>query len=595
MGDDNLKLVDEIDGEPVFETFVLGTRGAGKTILLASLHRHLASMGSITNFYLKPADPAQGDYLRQVYSELLDPASGWPAGTFHDECFEFRCLHRQGIREFPVFRVRYHDYPGGYVSDQEPSASSYIAERAKRANSILILLDGQKVLNRLEGTERSPLHSLNHDFDLLAPVLQQCVGIPLHFAVTKSDVLNPAKHTIANVRQEILQHPGMANILRQQGEVSPSYIVPLSAVGSNFARLDTGTGLMKKRADGVIRPFGLEVIISLMLVDTMRELNRYAMSVGDVPEAIQRKLKANGRLVKGVRAGRIWSPLVGPIIGPLSLIAIYGLISAVERRLSKSVGDLEVEARDISRSIVDKQTAIRAVFEAQFLVVHRFLQNTPGAVISSARGAIDMAQGPAAEDFMKRYENIETLTDKPVDKIPPESSATRRGVAVAISLLVLIPFGLFIANAMEDDTYSETSYSESVEDPSVSTEVAELEAASDSDAAETLDFDDGNDAVDVYVRNECAQAVSLYIVTQENEGYSTHDNSTWTMEPGEDMPLQFNGDTVKAVSPDIMMWATTADQSLVWSGDVTFGDRSDLQNRELENTEDGKYRLTLSC
>ena len=191
----------------VFDIFVLGTRSSGKSVLLASLYRQLSSMDGVTNFFARCDDPGQHRELCDNYDQLLDTEADWPAGTYSVDSYDLSCFHRMRGMSLPVFSIRFHDYPGGYVSNQI-ERRDFIEERAAQCNSAMALIDGRKLRDRLDDCEDNPAHSLHKDLDSLVRVLQQCVGKPIHFVLTKADLLPPAKYPLSDILAELKRHKG---------------------------------------------------------------------------------------------------------------------------------------------------------------------------------------------------------------------------------------------------------------------------------------------------------------------------------------------------------------------------------------------------
>jgi GTPase SAR1 family protein len=193
-----------VDGEYRYEVLVLGTRGAGKTTFLAAFYKQLSTPNvDRNNFWVELRDDRQRKFLVNTYHQLTNPNADWPPGSANVNEYEFRFCHPMDGRALPLFRFRYLDYPGGYLTDDVDGADSFdIAQITQKAHSILVLIDGQKVLQNIE---ELPIRgsSLDKDLDILIPMLNRCVHLPVHFVVTKWDVLETRRYTLARVRDEL--------------------------------------------------------------------------------------------------------------------------------------------------------------------------------------------------------------------------------------------------------------------------------------------------------------------------------------------------------------------------------------------------------
>jgi|GEM_PF-6358898 len=371
------------DGEApaTFDIFVLGTRSSGKSVLLASLYRQLSSMDGVTNFFARCDDPEQHRELCDNYDQLLDTEAEWPAGSYRVDSYDMSCFHRLRGRSLPVFSIRFHDYPGGYVSDQI-ERREFIEARAEHCNSVMALIDGRKLLDRLEDREANPAHSLHKDLDGLVRVLQQCVGKPIHFVLTKADLLAPAKYPLKDIVAELKRHKGFGHILAQQIDAGAScFLVPASAIGPNFAWLDPADDLIKKRRNGTIEPYNLEVMTSVSMVDTVLDLARIAEGPAAEPDAGPRPLAKRLKDKLGNKLGyaRMAAPAALPVFGPLGVLGIIGISAVSERFIANKSRSFEDKVREIRLDITDQASALEAILKIQYQLAERFVRRFPAA------------------------------------------------------------------------------------------------------------------------------------------------------------------------------------------------------------------------
>lgn len=119
--DDGVAIPERVGDEPLFKVFVLGSRGAGKTVLLSSLYKQLSvQKNSRWNYYLETISPEQGAFLLRIYDRIYRTNVDWPPGTLGKTEVQFRCRHSTGkadVGSISLFRFAYHDYPGSFVSE----------------------------------------------------------------------------------------------------------------------------------------------------------------------------------------------------------------------------------------------------------------------------------------------------------------------------------------------------------------------------------------------------------------------------------------------------------------------------------------------
>ncbi len=82
--------IERLDGEPVFRMFVLGTRGSGKTVFLASLYNQLKTQSDARNNFRVEASDEQRDLLIEKYDAVRNVDRDWPPGDVDATDYEFR-------------------------------------------------------------------------------------------------------------------------------------------------------------------------------------------------------------------------------------------------------------------------------------------------------------------------------------------------------------------------------------------------------------------------------------------------------------------------------------------------------------------------
>ena len=113
------------DTLPTFTVVALGTRGAGKTLLLASMFHDLMVPGKRAYFLSAPHEQviALGDW----YAQAADTTADWPAGTMTGESRKFTFTVRTRLPSGdirPVMRLEYLEYAGGLLTDVQAAGST---------------------------------------------------------------------------------------------------------------------------------------------------------------------------------------------------------------------------------------------------------------------------------------------------------------------------------------------------------------------------------------------------------------------------------------------------------------------------------------
>src|SRR5262245_6972819 len=256
--------------ELFFQVFVLGTRGSGKTVFLSALHNQLSVLDRKgDNFYVELESGADANLLRKIYGQIANSEAEWPAGTAGTKEFEFRCLHNTNGQAVPLFRFLYRDYPGGLLEEDGAHAADYVREQTRNAHAILVLIDGQKVLQNLEGQTPKGA-SLDDDLNTLIPLLQRGANRPVQFLLTKWDILH-GHHTLQSVKDALLKNHNFRKFVGQRAALRmPVHLIPVSAVGMNFAHFDKTDMRMKKVKGGTCEPFNVELAIGMTIIDQIQ-------------------------------------------------------------------------------------------------------------------------------------------------------------------------------------------------------------------------------------------------------------------------------------------------------------------------------------
>jgi len=251
-----------VSSQPRYRVFLLGMRGAGKTIFLSSLHHQFLS----TVFHIKPGSYAQEDALKKVFNHISGSDTEWPPGTQAVVEYEFQCRQVTVKGSQPLFRMVFSDYPGGSLDDQaslRDDVRTRIRNQTKRAQAVIALIDGQKVLQSI----LDPDFPIEKDINTICERLMDGVEKPVVFLVTKWDILRP-HYSLRRVRDELFKVPAFRNFVETRRDIGfPIDLIPVSAVGFDFAEFDEAVNRMKKKVGARPRPYYVEIPLYLTVVD----------------------------------------------------------------------------------------------------------------------------------------------------------------------------------------------------------------------------------------------------------------------------------------------------------------------------------------
>lgn len=354
---------------------ILGASGSGKTLFLASMYETLSIQRPGIGFFLEPS-PEQRVLLANKYKEVADPSKGWPPGTRREVSeWNFDCVIKARSDNYRLFQFVYLDYGGGIVTDDPVEGDEVLVEideQAKVAAALLVLVDGQKLHHALEHNE--PPWSLLHDLRLLLPIVQKTHLKPVHFVVTKWDLLEE-KYTLGNVRDKLMEDDKFAAIVEQQRiHETPTRLIPVSAVGRGFARLDQA-GVMKKNPQGVPKPFQVEVPIACTLIDgfsiAKRQLTKRQI------RHLYRYDSFWDRLLRGaILAGEITVDSL-PSQYQLPQFVLGRLLSLTGDRVDKNMDHIKHEQEEAFRTIQDEETAMDSAVISQHYLIRKLESDFP--------------------------------------------------------------------------------------------------------------------------------------------------------------------------------------------------------------------------
>ncbi|GGM68770.1 hypothetical protein ACFFX1_29885 [Dactylosporangium sucinum] len=310
---------------PAVQVVALGISGAGKTVFLASLFHELHVPIDDRPYFLR-AEAADRVRLSGVLRQVSDARQPWPAGTAVAQTrrYTFDCMARAMDGWVPVLRISYLDYAGEVLEEalgDDGAALRELESEVDRADAVLGMLDGRQILRYLTGDPGGTAY--------LVAAIQPMIGMmvtgrsPIYLVLTKWDILRGFGEPDGaddNARLELVRHALFA-LPQLQGLVDVRNIVrliPVSAVGPEFARFDPATGRIDKRQDGRFRPQHVEVPLAAVVPDLLKRF-RQAFE-RDAGASVNSQLRRVMRLSPGEWGGAVADVLTKPASAALGAV-----------------------------------------------------------------------------------------------------------------------------------------------------------------------------------------------------------------------------------------------------------------------------------
>lgn len=259
---------------PKFRVVTLGLQGSGKTLLLTSMYRRLQVPGG-RGFYVK-APYEQFIELSRWYRQIADDGE-WPQGTTRGEMreFEFSVMTEVGDDTKPVVKIGYLEYPGELLTDPDVAGSTAQARLLKsigEADALIGIIDGLRVLQAYQGDRRG-MATLQVTLDAMINAMLESRK-PIAFVITKWDLLDQL-HADENTRLHIVRTllmsvEGFRDLVRVQSARRVIRLIPVTAVGHDFAVLDGSE--VRKKAMGRLEPAHVDMALSVVVPDIMRQI-----------------------------------------------------------------------------------------------------------------------------------------------------------------------------------------------------------------------------------------------------------------------------------------------------------------------------------
>jgi hypothetical protein len=236
--------------EPI-RVMMLGPTQSGKTLFLSALWQKL-QWPLDPGFHLETTtadgypDASARNKLDRIYTQLISQ-EGFPAGTAlgSKANYRFTCQIQAQSVAYRACDFEYLDYAGGLLNDDRVQDRDF--ERAiLEADVLLGLLDGVRLLLAMSAdaeAEEWLRRELTPVLTRTAATLRTAHNRPLsiHFVISKWDAIHQlAPHlTLEHFRRFLAELPAVQGILSLLSPAATVRLIPVSALGNDFARMET--------------------------------------------------------------------------------------------------------------------------------------------------------------------------------------------------------------------------------------------------------------------------------------------------------------------------------------------------------------------
>ncbi len=287
-----------------YKVIMLGSSGAGKTVFLASLFKHLMIQGE-ERFFVEVEDDIKRKLLNNIYTKVVSEDT-WPSATRYHEVSEWTftcCVKTEKFSIQPACRFTYLDYAGGRLTDiaEEVEGDFKLEDEAKKADALLGLLDGRKISALMSHANQQDIDIfLKKDLPSMLRLMKSSQA-PIHFVISKWDLLE-GKFSLRQIRERLLGISEFKELIDiRMNSAAPVRLIPVSSVGANFA-IPQPNGGMKKVPGAIPRPFQVEVPLACVLPDGLsariKQLKAQHEQLIKLPDPTKSKLPILSQVVE---------------------------------------------------------------------------------------------------------------------------------------------------------------------------------------------------------------------------------------------------------------------------------------------------------
>jgi hypothetical protein len=361
-------------GVPTFRVVALGARGSGKTLLLASMYHQLQTLSGRSYFLTAPYE--QVVLLNQWFTDVADTSRDWPSGTSVGETRDFLFTVRTRAPSgtpHTVMRLGYLEYAGGLLTDAQAPGSTGQAEllaRIESAHALIGIIDGYRIRQALDGISEGHMRLQQSLTAMIS--LMMLAPSPVTFVITKWDLLQDIDvdedARLRRVRKFLTANQGFHDLVQAHSAHRVVRLIPVSAVGPEFAEIDERGGVAKL-PDGQLHPTNVDVPLSAVVPDVFEQVER-SMDRAKLRAVLDRVSERNrpGPAAALAELGAFVAQTAGKALGTVGpgALAFLGdaaveLFSPTRDAAQDRRARLDREVREADRALEEFQLARRKV------------------------------------------------------------------------------------------------------------------------------------------------------------------------------------------------------------------------------------------
>jgi 5'-deoxynucleotidase YfbR-like HD superfamily hydrolase len=313
-----------------YSVVVLGTKGAGKTVYLASLFGKLSISDPRVGFSLQAENLDQRKRLNEYYQQIISSEEDWPRGTLASESEIWSFTAK--VDNQPACRFEYLDYSGGLITDQGFDDTGIYRSFLQKSDVIMPILDGTHILAlmllRNQDTKPWITKAVSQFRKNIRNLIQEIQDYEesnqgknqdksIHFLITKWDLFD-GLFNFTQIKEALLEEPTVNKFLATRKQKRPNSLVrfiPVSSEGIGFSTIDYNTGYIGKKTEWLNlisepEPLYVEIPLAYALRDKIETYmnqiqNELHIKKETIYDSLQQKLNLTEDVKRGERLGRI--------------------------------------------------------------------------------------------------------------------------------------------------------------------------------------------------------------------------------------------------------------------------------------------------
>lgn len=373
-----------------YSVIMLGPRGSGKTVFLASMYKKLSTQGKL-GFFLKVEGTEKRKRLNNIYTQIAFEEE-WPTGNKLSEVSEWEftcCVQTKDLSIYDACKFIYIDYAGGRLTDEMEEEDEEFNNKIQAADIMLVLLDGQRLCNLMR-REKPGMVFVSRELPNMLQEVQKIQNKPVHFVISKWDIVEP-NYSLQEIRDRLLEIEEFTNLVRARNQAgTPVRLIPVSGVGKGFATL-LQDGSMAKNIGVLPKPFQLEVPLACILPDIIK--NQVEELIKKITAEEGKEIEVKAELGFGERLGQFFGFLGGgvkklqeslPKEYQLGENIIENLIDAAEKparekeaEAQRRTKELRAKQAESLNKVVDEKTALDSAVNSFSLIKNRLDMDFP--------------------------------------------------------------------------------------------------------------------------------------------------------------------------------------------------------------------------